>query len=157
MVLAQLWQQQDQRDAAYDYSRRYTAGSVRGSTARICGMRGRCWMIWHERYGAVRAIIPARQGAWINRFSLVARSWRILGRDPLRLSPGRIGIRAWLKCRDTHGDRWKKRCGLLSPCSHMLGGYSGGQAEYLRVPYADVGPIKVPQGLSDEQVLLAAD
>jgi threonine dehydrogenase-like Zn-dependent dehydrogenase len=29
--------------------------------------------------------------------------------------------------------------------SHMLGGYSGGQAEYLRVPYADVGPIKVPQ------------
>ena len=31
--------------------------------------------------------------------------------------------------------------------SHMLGGYAGGQAEYLRVPYADVGPIKVPQGL----------
>lgn len=41
--------------------------------------------------------------------------------------------------------------------SHMLGGYSGGQAEYLRVPYADVGPIKVPQGLSDEQVLFLSD
>jgi threonine dehydrogenase-like Zn-dependent dehydrogenase len=34
-----------------------------------------------------------------------------------------------------------------------LGGYSGGQAEYLRVPYADVGPIKVPASPSDEQVL----
>ena len=41
--------------------------------------------------------------------------------------------------------------------SHLLGGYAGGQAEYLRVPYADVGPIKVPQGLSDEQVLFLSD
>ena len=41
--------------------------------------------------------------------------------------------------------------------SHMLGGYAGGQAEYLRVPYADVGPIKVPQGLGDEQVLFLSD
>jgi len=41
--------------------------------------------------------------------------------------------------------------------SHLLGGYSGGQAEYLRVPFADVGPIKVPQGLSDEQVLFLSD
>ncbi len=41
--------------------------------------------------------------------------------------------------------------------SHLLGGYSGGQAEYLRVPYADVGPIKVPDGLSDEQVLFLSD
>jgi threonine dehydrogenase-like Zn-dependent dehydrogenase len=41
--------------------------------------------------------------------------------------------------------------------SHLLGGYSGGQAEYLRVPYADVGPIKVPDGLTDEQVLFLSD
>ncbi|WP_271899723.1 zinc-dependent alcohol dehydrogenase, partial [Candidatus Phyllobacterium onerii] len=41
--------------------------------------------------------------------------------------------------------------------SHLLGGYSGGQAEYLRVPYADVGPMKVPDGLSDEQVLFLSD
>jgi threonine dehydrogenase-like Zn-dependent dehydrogenase len=41
--------------------------------------------------------------------------------------------------------------------SHLLGGYSGGQAEYLRVPFADVGPIKVPDGLSDEQVLFLSD
>jgi threonine dehydrogenase-like Zn-dependent dehydrogenase len=41
--------------------------------------------------------------------------------------------------------------------SHMLGGFSGGQAEYLRVPYADVGPLKVPAGLTDEQVLFLSD
>lgn len=41
--------------------------------------------------------------------------------------------------------------------SHMLGGYPGGQAEYLRVPFANVGPLKVPEGLSDEQVLFLSD
>jgi threonine dehydrogenase-like Zn-dependent dehydrogenase len=41
--------------------------------------------------------------------------------------------------------------------SHMLGGYAGGQAEYARVPFADVGPIKVPEELSDEQVLFLSD
>src|SRR5678815_2208269 len=41
--------------------------------------------------------------------------------------------------------------------SHMLGGYAGGQAEYARVPFADVGPLKVPEGLSDEQVLFLSD
>lgn len=41
--------------------------------------------------------------------------------------------------------------------SHLLGGYAGGQAEYLRVPYGDVGPIKVPNGMSDEQALFLSD
>jgi threonine dehydrogenase-like Zn-dependent dehydrogenase len=41
--------------------------------------------------------------------------------------------------------------------SHMLGGFAGGQAEYARVPFADIGPIKVPNGLSDEQVLFLSD
>lgn len=41
--------------------------------------------------------------------------------------------------------------------THLLGGFPGGQAEYLRVPFADVGPIKVPEGLSDEQVLFLSD
>src|SRR5881275_2022035 len=49
-----------------------------------------------------------------------------------------------------------------SPCgifgySHMLGGYAGGQAEYARVPFADVGPLKVPDGLTDDQVLFLSD
>ncbi|MFT8243537.1 zinc-dependent alcohol dehydrogenase [Roseomonas sp. BN140053] len=41
--------------------------------------------------------------------------------------------------------------------SHITGGIPGGQAEYLRVPYADVGPLKIPEGLSDEQVLFLSD
>jgi threonine dehydrogenase-like Zn-dependent dehydrogenase len=41
--------------------------------------------------------------------------------------------------------------------SHMYGGYAGGQAEYARVPFADVGPIKVPDGLDDEKVLFLSD
>jgi len=41
--------------------------------------------------------------------------------------------------------------------SHMLGGFAGGQSEYVRVPYADVGPIEVPSHLSDEQVLFLSD
>jgi threonine dehydrogenase-like Zn-dependent dehydrogenase len=41
--------------------------------------------------------------------------------------------------------------------SHMLGGFAGGQAEYLRVPFADVGPIVVPEELEDDQVLFLSD
>ena len=41
--------------------------------------------------------------------------------------------------------------------SHMMGGYAGGQAQYARVPYADVGPFKVPSSLTDEQVLFLTD
>ncbi|GAB3461352.1 zinc-dependent alcohol dehydrogenase [Massilia terrae] len=41
--------------------------------------------------------------------------------------------------------------------SHLTGGYAGGQAEYARVPYADVGPLVVPEGLSDDKVLFLSD
>ena len=41
--------------------------------------------------------------------------------------------------------------------SHLLGGFAGGQAEYVRVPFADVGPIKVPDGMPDEQALFLSD
>ena len=49
-----------------------------------------------------------------------------------------------------------------SPCgiygySHLTGGYAGGQAEYARVPFADVGTLKVPEGMTDEQVLFLSD
>ena len=49
-----------------------------------------------------------------------------------------------------------------SPCgifgySHLTGGYAGGQAEYARVPFADVGPIKIENGFTDEQVLFLSD
>ena len=66
-------------------------------------------------------------------------------------------------CENSNPNAWmaEKMWGH-SPCgifgySHMLGGYAGGQAEYARVPFADVGPLKVPEGLTDEQVLFLSD
>ena len=41
--------------------------------------------------------------------------------------------------------------------SHLTGGFAGGQAEYARVPFADVGPLRVPDSLTDEQVLFLSD
>ena len=41
--------------------------------------------------------------------------------------------------------------------SHLYGGYAGGQAEYVRVPFADVGPMKVPANVTDEQALFLSD
>lgn len=41
--------------------------------------------------------------------------------------------------------------------SHLTGGYPGGQAEYVRVPFSDVGPVVIPDGIPDEQVLFLSD
>jgi len=41
--------------------------------------------------------------------------------------------------------------------THLTGGYAGGQAEYVRVPYADVGPVKIPAGMPDKQALFLGD
>jgi len=41
--------------------------------------------------------------------------------------------------------------------SHMFGGFAGGQAQYARVPFADVGPLKIPEGIDDEKVLFLSD
>jgi len=66
-------------------------------------------------------------------------------------------------CENTNPNAWMAEklwghspAGLFG-YSHMLGGYAGGQAEYARVPFADVGPIKVPDGLPDEKVLFLSD
>ena len=66
-------------------------------------------------------------------------------------------------CENTNPNAWiaEKMLGY-SPSgifgySHMTGGYAGGQAEYARVPFADVGPIKIDNGLADEQVLFLSD
>lgn len=66
-------------------------------------------------------------------------------------------------CERTNPDRskaaklWGHSPAGLFGYTHLFGGYPGGQAEYMRVPHADVGPIKVPNGLSDEQVLFLSD
>src|SRR5436853_1121411 len=52
---------------------------------------------------------------------------------------------------------WGHSTGGIYGYSHLTGGYAGGQAEYARVPFADVDHVKVPDGLTDEQVLFLSD
>jgi threonine dehydrogenase-like Zn-dependent dehydrogenase len=73
------------------------------------------------------------------------------------------GRQLYSLCENSNPNAWmaEKMWGY-SPCgifgySHMLGGYAGGQAQFVRVPYADVNHIKIPDGLSDEQVLFLSD
>jgi threonine dehydrogenase-like Zn-dependent dehydrogenase len=69
----------------------------------------------------------------------------------------------WSLCDNSNPNAWvaEKMYGFsgagLFGYSHIYGGYAGGQAEYARVPFADVGPLKVPSTLSDEQVLFLSD
>jgi threonine dehydrogenase-like Zn-dependent dehydrogenase len=69
----------------------------------------------------------------------------------------------WAACDNSNPNAWMLE-GLygfagsgLFGYSHMMGGYAGGQAEYVRVPFADVGPFKVPDGVPDERVLFLTD
>lgn len=101
-----------------------------------------------------------------------------VGSDVKRIRPGdRVVIPFTISC----GSCWACREGLYSVCqtsnrnaqlaqkmmghttagmfgySHLTGGFAGGQAQYLRVPYADVGPVRIDSDLSDEQVLFLSD
>src|SRR5712671_2404111 len=69
----------------------------------------------------------------------------------------------WSLCENSNPNAWiaEKMMGH-SPAgifgySHMMGGFAGGQAEFARVPFADVGPLKVPDDLADEKVLFLSD
>jgi len=69
----------------------------------------------------------------------------------------------WSLCDNTNPNAWvaEKLMGYspsgLFGYTHMMGGYAGGQAQYARVPCADVGPIKIPDGLRDEKVVFLSD
>ena len=69
----------------------------------------------------------------------------------------------WSLCDNSNPNAWmaEKLMGHspsgLFGYSHLTGGYAGGQAEYARVPFADVGLFKIPDGLTDEQVLFLTD
>ena len=69
----------------------------------------------------------------------------------------------WSLCDNSNPNAWMaEKLYTYSPAglfgyTHMLGGYAGGQAEYLRVPFADVGCLKIPNGLDDEKVLFLSD
>src|SRR5687767_4438769 len=70
---------------------------------------------------------------------------------------------AYSLCENSNPNAWiaEKMLGHASAgifgYSHLTGGFAGGQAEYVRVPFADVGPLKVPEGMTDEQVLFLSD
>ncbi len=69
----------------------------------------------------------------------------------------------WSLCDNSNPNAWvaEKLMGYspsgLFGYTHMLGGYAGGQAQYARVPFADVGPLKIPSGLRDDQVVFLSD
>ena len=69
----------------------------------------------------------------------------------------------WSLCDNSNPNAWvaEKLMGYspsgLFGYTHMMGGYAGGQAQYARVPFADVGPLKIPSGLRDEQVVFLSD
>jgi threonine dehydrogenase-like Zn-dependent dehydrogenase len=69
----------------------------------------------------------------------------------------------WSCCDNSNPNAWiaEKMMGYspsgLFGYTHMMGGYAGGQAQYARVPFADVGPMKIPTGLRDEQVVFLTD
>jgi threonine dehydrogenase-like Zn-dependent dehydrogenase len=69
----------------------------------------------------------------------------------------------WSACDNTNPNAWmmEKMYGhsgsALYGYSHMMGGYAGGQAQYARVPFADIGCLPVPEGLEDEKVLFLSD
>lgn len=69
----------------------------------------------------------------------------------------------WSLCDNTNPNAWmaEKVLGYSGSAifgySHAFGGYAGGQAEYVRVPMADVGPLKIPNGVEDEKVLFLGD
>jgi threonine dehydrogenase-like Zn-dependent dehydrogenase len=69
----------------------------------------------------------------------------------------------WSLCDNTNPNGWMVEALIgyatagIYRYSHMYGGYAGGQAEYVRVPFADVNPLKIPDGISDEKVLFLTD
>ena len=85
---------------------------------------------------------------------------------PFPISCGRCWFcqqKLWSLCDNTNPNAWMietltgyATAGIFG-YSHMYGGYSGGQAEYVRVPFADVNPFKVPAGIPDEKVLFLTD
>ncbi len=95
-------------------------------------------------------------------FNLLSSRRRKVDLDPLRLPPIKrlVCINGIADSNPNH-DMMEKVYGYsgagIFGYSHLYGGYAGGQAEFVRVPYADVGPTKVDSGLTDEQVLFLTD
>lgn len=114
-------------------------------------------IIGHESMGEVVEVGPEAKGKLKVGDRVVV---------PFTISCGECFFckRGWYSgCERTNPDRkaaellWGHSPAGLFGYSHLLGGFAGGQAEYMRVPHADVGPLKVPDHLTDEQVLFLSD
>jgi threonine dehydrogenase-like Zn-dependent dehydrogenase len=115
-------------------------------------------ILGHEFMGEVVEV-----GSGINREKLKVGDRVVV---PFTIACGRCFFcsqKLWSCCDNTNPNAWiaEKLFGYspsgLFGYSHMTGGYAGGQAQYARVPCADVGPLKIPDGLRDEQVVFLSD
>jgi threonine dehydrogenase-like Zn-dependent dehydrogenase len=112
----------------------------------------------HEFMGEVVEVGPA-----INRDRLKVGDRVVV---PFTIACGRCFFcqqELWSCCDNSNPNAWMAEelmgyspSGLFG-YTHMLGGYAGGQAQYARVPFADVGPLRIPQGIPDEKVVFLSD
>jgi threonine dehydrogenase-like Zn-dependent dehydrogenase len=102
----------------------------------------------HEIVGTVEEVGPAVQG--------IARGDRLA--VPFNIACGSCWYcqRGLTACCESTNPASDVACGVYG-YSHTTGGYDGGQAEYVRVPFADVGPMKIEDGLSDEELVVLTD
>jgi len=113
-------------------------------------------VLGHEFMGEVVEVGPEVK-------NLAVGDWVVV---PFSIACGRCFFcerELWSLCDNTNPNAWiadtaygYSGSGLFCS-SHMYGGYPGGQAEFVRVPFADVGPIKIYEDLADEQVLFLSD
>jgi threonine dehydrogenase-like Zn-dependent dehydrogenase len=112
----------------------------------------------HEFMGEVVEV-----GAGVNRDKLKVGDRVVV---PFTIACGRCFFcqqQLWSCCDNSNPNYWIAEALMgYSPSglfgyTHMLGGYAGGQAQYARVPFADVGPLKIPDGIRDEQVVFLSD
>jgi threonine dehydrogenase-like Zn-dependent dehydrogenase len=115
-------------------------------------------ILGHEFMGEVVEV-----GAGVNRDKLKVGDRVVV---PFTIACGRCFFcqqQLWSCCDNSNPNYWIAEALMgYSPSglfgyTHMLGGYAGGQAQYARVPFADVGPLKIPDGIRDEQVVFLSD
>jgi threonine dehydrogenase-like Zn-dependent dehydrogenase len=112
----------------------------------------------HEFMGEIVEV-----GAGINKDKLKVGDRVVV---PFTIACGRCFFcqqQLWSCCDNSNPNYWiaEKMMGYspsgLFGYTHMMGGYAGGQAQYARVPFADVGPLKLPEGIPDDKVVFLSD
>ena len=115
-------------------------------------------IVGHEFMGEIVEV-----GAGINREKLKVGDRVVV---PFTIACGNCFFckrQLWSCCNNSNPNYWiaeemmgHSPSGLFG-YTHMLGGYAGGQAQYARVPFADVGPLKLPEGISDDKAIFLSD